>query len=169
MVALANNTRFGLAAGVWTRDVRRAHTMARRLHAGTVWINTYRALAFNSRFGGYKNSCLGRVNGFEAVEQFLQTKSVWCELSDEIQDPFVLKVWMRRLPARRAMTVLLRAADIGKWRLTLVGGSGGKATKSLFGRRAARSGFLRIQSGFGLRSVSGAISGPGSPRLHIEQ
>jgi aldehyde dehydrogenase (NAD+) len=92
VIALANGTRFGLAAGVWTRDLQRAHTMAKRLQAGTVWINTYRAMAFNSPFGGYKNSGLGRVNGIEAIDQFLQTKSVWCELSDEVQDPFVLKV-----------------------------------------------------------------------------
>lgn len=92
VVAMANSTRFGLAAGVWTKDIRRAHIMARRLQAGTVWINTYRAMAFNSPFGGYKNSGIGRVNGMESMEQFLQTKSVWCELSDEIQDPFVLKV-----------------------------------------------------------------------------
>lgn len=91
-ITLANGTRFGLAAGVWTRDLQRAHTMARRLQAGTVWINTYRAMAFNSPFGGFKDSGVGRVNGIEAVDQFMQTKSVWCELSDEIQDPFVLKV-----------------------------------------------------------------------------
>jgi aldehyde dehydrogenase (NAD+) len=91
VVALANATRFGLAAGVWTRDLRRAHTMAKRLQAGTVWINIYRALAFNSPFGGYKASGLGRANGIESVDQFLQTKSVWCELGDEVQDPFVLK------------------------------------------------------------------------------
>jgi aldehyde dehydrogenase (NAD+) len=91
VVKLANATRFGLAAGVWTRDLRRAHTMARRLQAGTVWINIYRALAFNSPFGGYKASGLGRANGAEAIDQYLQTKSVWCELGDEVQDPFVLK------------------------------------------------------------------------------
>jgi acyl-CoA reductase-like NAD-dependent aldehyde dehydrogenase len=88
---LANATRFGLAAGVWTRDLRRAHTMARRLQAGTVWINIYRALTFNSPFGGYKSSGLGRANGMESVDQYLQTKSVWVELGDEVQDPFVLK------------------------------------------------------------------------------
>jgi aldehyde dehydrogenase (NAD+) len=90
-VRIANATRFGLAAGVWTRDVKRAHTMARRLQAGTVWINTYRALTFNSPFGGYKMSGLGRANGMEAIDQYLQTKSVWCELGDEVQDPFVLR------------------------------------------------------------------------------
>ena len=63
--------------------------MARALEAGTVWINTYRALTFNSPFGGYKSSGIGRQNGIEAVHQYLQTKSVWCELGDEVQDPFM--------------------------------------------------------------------------------
>lgn len=91
-VTLANSTAYGLAAGVWTADVKRAHRMARRLHAGTVWINLYRAITFNSPFGGVKDSGIGRVNGMEAIDQFLQTKSVWVELGEEIQDPFVLKV-----------------------------------------------------------------------------
>jgi aldehyde dehydrogenase (NAD+) len=91
VVALANGTPFGLAAGVWTNDLRRAHLMARRLQAGTVWLNTYRALTFNTPFGGYKDSGLGRQNGIEAIGYYLQTKSVWCELSRAIQDPFVIK------------------------------------------------------------------------------
>lgn len=91
VVKLANNTPFGLAAGVWTNDLRRAHRMARRIQAGTVWINTYRALAFNTPFGGYKASGIGRQNGAQAINQYLQTKSVWCELGQEIEDPFVLK------------------------------------------------------------------------------
>jgi aldehyde dehydrogenase (NAD+) len=90
-VELANATRFGLAAGVWTKDVRRAHTMASRLEAGIVWLNTYRAEAFNSPFGGYKASGVGRANGEEAIYEYLQTKSVWCDLSDDIQDPFVAR------------------------------------------------------------------------------
>ena len=57
-----------------------------------MWVNTYRALTFNSPFGGYKSSGIGRQNGIEAVYQYLQTKSVWCELGDEVQDPFVMKV-----------------------------------------------------------------------------
>jgi aldehyde dehydrogenase (NAD+) len=65
--------------------------MARVLQAGTVWINVYRAITFNSPFGGYKQSGFGRENGIEAINEFLQTKSVWCELSDVVQDPFVLK------------------------------------------------------------------------------
>ncbi len=92
VLALANDTEFGLAAGVWTRDINRAHTMARKLEAGTVWINTYRALTFNSPFGGYKASGIGRQNGIEAVYQYLQTKSVWTELGTEVQDPFIMKV-----------------------------------------------------------------------------
>ena len=91
-VALANGTRFGLAAGVWTRDVKRAHRVARALQAGTVWINTYRAITYNSPFGGYKESGYGRVNGAEAIDGYLQTKSVWTELSEDVQDPFVMKI-----------------------------------------------------------------------------
>ncbi len=91
VIARANDTAYGLAAGVWTKDLSRAHRMARALAAGTVWVNMYRAMAFNSPFGGYKQSGIGRHNGLEAIDQYLQTKSVWCELSDEVQDPFVLR------------------------------------------------------------------------------
>jgi aldehyde dehydrogenase (NAD+) len=89
---LANATRFGLAAGLWTRDIKRAHRLARRIRAGTVWINTYRAITFNSPFGGFKESGFGRVNGAEAVDGFLQTKSVWVETSEDVPDPFVMRV-----------------------------------------------------------------------------
>jgi aldehyde dehydrogenase (NAD+) len=91
-IAIANDTRFGLASGIWTRDLKRAHRVARALKAGTVWINTYRAITFNSPFGGVKESGFGRVNGAEAIDGYLQTKSVWTELSDEVSDPFVMKV-----------------------------------------------------------------------------
>jgi len=90
-VAIANGTQFGLAAGVWTLNVRRAHRMARRLQAGTVWINMYRGMTFNSPFGGFKASGIGRQNGIEAIDQYLQTKSVWCELDEAVQDPFVMR------------------------------------------------------------------------------
>ena len=90
-VAIANGTAYGLAGGVWSRDIGRAHSVARRLQAGTVWLNMYRAMAPQSPFGGYKSSGIGRINGLEGLDEYLQTKSVWCELSTEIQDPFVLK------------------------------------------------------------------------------
>jgi acyl-CoA reductase-like NAD-dependent aldehyde dehydrogenase len=90
-VAIANGTTYGLAGGVWSRDIGRAHSVARRLQAGTVWLNMYRAMAPQSPFGGVKSSGIGRMNGLEGMEEYLQTKSVWCELSSEVQDPFVLK------------------------------------------------------------------------------
>jgi aldehyde dehydrogenase (NAD+) len=91
-IELANATRYGLAAGIWSQNVKRAHRVARRIDAGSVWINLYRAITFNSPFGGFKESGIGRLNGVEAIDEFLQTKSVWVELGEEIQDPFVLKV-----------------------------------------------------------------------------
>lgn len=91
VIALANGTGFGLAAGVWSLNIRRAHRVAHRLEAGTVWVNMYRAMAFNSPFGGYKASGIGRQNGIEAIDAYLQTKSIWCELGDQVQDPFVMR------------------------------------------------------------------------------
>ena len=91
VIRMANGTRYGLAAGLWTRDVSRAHRVARELEAGTVWVNMYRAMAPQSPFGGYKESGIGRQNGIDAIREYVQTKSVWVELADEVQDPFVLK------------------------------------------------------------------------------
>jgi (Z)-2-((N-methylformamido)methylene)-5-hydroxybutyrolactone dehydrogenase len=90
-VAIANDTPYGLAAGVWTQNMRRALTMAERLQAGTVWVNTYRAVSFMSPFGGYKRSGLGRENGMEAVDAYLQTKSVWLSTATEVANPFVMR------------------------------------------------------------------------------
>jgi (Z)-2-((N-methylformamido)methylene)-5-hydroxybutyrolactone dehydrogenase len=89
-IRLANDTRFGLAAGVWTNDLQRAHSVARSLDAGTVWINTYRALAPLSPFGGVKDSGIGKENGADVVHAYTRVKSVWVNLSkDPIEDPFV--------------------------------------------------------------------------------
>ncbi|MFM0268138.1 aldehyde dehydrogenase [Paraburkholderia sediminicola] len=92
VVRLANDTRFGLAAGLWTTDLRTAHRCAKELRAGTVWINTYRAIAPASPFGGMKDSGLGRQNGIDSIYQYMQVKSVWCELDEGIADPFLMKV-----------------------------------------------------------------------------
>jgi aldehyde dehydrogenase (NAD+) len=90
-VAIGNDVVYGLAAGVWTQDMRRALVMAERLQAGTVWINTYRAVSFLSPFGGYKRSGLGRESGQEMIKEYLQTKSVWISTATEVPNPFVLR------------------------------------------------------------------------------
>jgi acyl-CoA reductase-like NAD-dependent aldehyde dehydrogenase len=89
-VTLANDTPYGLAGAVWTKDVHRAHRVASRIKAGTVWVNAYRAVAPSVPFGGYKASGLGRENGAEAIDAYLQTKSVWVELTGGTRDPFVV-------------------------------------------------------------------------------
>lgn len=87
-VAIGNDTPFGLAAGVWTENVARAHRVAGRLRAGTVWINTYRRTNYASPFGGYKESGLGRENGSSALDEYTEVKSVWVNMGGAIKDPF---------------------------------------------------------------------------------
>jgi aldehyde dehydrogenase (NAD+) len=90
-IAIGNDVVYGLAAGVWTQNMRRALTMAERLQAGTVWINTYRAVSYLSPFGGYKRSGIGRESGQDMIKEYLQVKSVWISTATEVPNPFVLR------------------------------------------------------------------------------
>lgn len=87
-VNIANDTPYGLGAGVWTENMRRAIRVSKRLNVGTVWVNAYRILSFMSPFGGYKQSGLGRENGIEAMREYMQTKSVWIGLNEIAPPPF---------------------------------------------------------------------------------
>jgi aldehyde dehydrogenase (NAD+) len=80
-IALGNQTIYGLAAGVWTRDIKKAHKVAHGLRAGTVWVNTYNRYDPTTPFGGYKYSGFGRDLGMHALEGYTQVKSVWIDLS----------------------------------------------------------------------------------------
>ena len=90
-LAIANDVRFGLGSGVWTSDIGRAIRMSERIQAGTVWVNTYRAVSFMSPFGGYKDSGLGRENGMDAIREYLQVKSVWINSGAATGNPFVMR------------------------------------------------------------------------------
>ncbi len=89
-VQIANDSLYGLAAGLWTSDIKRALELPKRLKVGIVWVNMYRAVSYMSPFGGYKNSGVGRENGMGAIQEYLQTKSIWISTADETADPFVI-------------------------------------------------------------------------------
>jgi aldehyde dehydrogenase (NAD+) len=88
-IAIGNDVVYGLAAGVWTQNMRRALLMADKLQAGTVWINTYRAVSYLSPFGGYKRSGLGRESGQDMIKEYLQVKSVWISTATDVPNPFI--------------------------------------------------------------------------------
>jgi aldehyde dehydrogenase (NAD+) len=80
-IARANQSQYGLAAAVWTKDIKKAHYVARKLQAGTVWVNTYNNYDAAASFGGYKQSGFGRELGQHALEHYTQTKTVWVDLN----------------------------------------------------------------------------------------
>jgi (Z)-2-((N-methylformamido)methylene)-5-hydroxybutyrolactone dehydrogenase len=83
-VGMANDTRYGLAAGVWTEDLRRAHRMLHRVRAGTIWVNNYRVIGHTLPFGGYGQSGIGREMGAAALEAYTESKSVWIDMGNKI-------------------------------------------------------------------------------------
>ena len=87
-IAMANDSVFGLAAGIWSADTNRALRIADRIEAGTIYINNYFNAASQSPVGGYKQSGYGRENGFEGMRCFMQTRSVWLSTNPQQPDPF---------------------------------------------------------------------------------
>ncbi|MFW0794013.1 aldehyde dehydrogenase [Gordonia sp. CPCC 205515] len=90
-IAIANDSRYGLGAGVWTSDIGRAFRMSEAIQSGTVWVNTYRAVSYMVPFGGVKDSGIGRENGIGAVGEYLDTKSVWINTGAPTGNPFVIR------------------------------------------------------------------------------
>nr|WP_312971765.1 aldehyde dehydrogenase [Pseudomonas sp.] len=91
-LAMANDSQFGLAAGIWTRDLGRAHRMAKGVRSGIIWVNTYRAVSAMAPIGGFKNSGYGRESGIDSVLAYTELKTVWINLSQApMPDPFVMR------------------------------------------------------------------------------
>lgn len=89
--AIANDSPYGLAAGLWTADIGRVLRGSAALEAGTVWVNSYRAVSYMAPFGGYKRSGVGRESGQEAIDAYLQTKTVWIDTAGTVANPFVIR------------------------------------------------------------------------------
>ena len=90
-IAIGNDTKYGLASGIWTTDLNRAMRVSKSIMAGTVWVNTYRSVAVQAPFGGFKDSGFGRERGEYALDEFTNTKNVMIDFSDEERDPFAIK------------------------------------------------------------------------------
>lgn len=87
-IAIANDSDFGLAGAVWTKDIGRAFRVANQVKAGTFWVNMYKVINVASPFGGYDSSGYGRSSGVEALQEYTQVKSVWVETSAKPNQPF---------------------------------------------------------------------------------
>ena len=84
-VQIANDTRYGLAAGLWTEDLRRAHRMLHRIRAGSIWVNNYRIIGHTLPFGGYGQSGIGREMGANALDAYSEVKSVWVDMGNKVE------------------------------------------------------------------------------------
>jgi len=91
-IQIGNDTDYGLAAGIWTTNLNRAMRVSKAIRAGSVWVNTYRAVAVQAPFGGFKDSGYGRERGEFALEEFVSSKNVMIDYSDLARDPFAIKV-----------------------------------------------------------------------------
>ena len=92
VISLANDTKYGLASGIFTRNIARAHRVADAIRAGIVWVNTYRVVSPIAEFGGYKDSGQGRESGFQAIYDYTRPKTVWVNTSDApMANPFVMR------------------------------------------------------------------------------
>ncbi|PCI53272.1 MAG: aldehyde dehydrogenase [Alphaproteobacteria bacterium] len=90
-IAIANDSDYGLAAGLWTSDISRAHRVSSRLEAGIVWVNTYRFLRWSTPYGGVKSSGWGRENGLEAIQQYLETKTTVFGTTGQFPDAYKIE------------------------------------------------------------------------------
>ncbi len=91
-IKLGNDSVYGLAAGVWTENIGRAVRMSKALRAGTVWVNTYRAVSYMMPFGGMKHSGIGRESGIESIRHYLETKSTWISYAEGApSNPFIMR------------------------------------------------------------------------------
>jgi (Z)-2-((N-methylformamido)methylene)-5-hydroxybutyrolactone dehydrogenase len=92
VLSLANDTSYGLAAGIWTTNLSRAHRMASRLDAGTIWVNTYRTMSPQSPREGFKTSGVGVEHGMESIREYTRVKSVWINTDESpLADPFIMR------------------------------------------------------------------------------
>jgi acyl-CoA reductase-like NAD-dependent aldehyde dehydrogenase len=91
-IEIANDIKGGLASGVWTNDLSRAHRVSKQIEAGTVWVNTYRSNAAQAPFGGVKQSGYGRERGYQALLDYTRIKNIMIDLSEDERDPFSVKV-----------------------------------------------------------------------------